>query len=178
MNGLELSGSYSAGKSNLQWTVKSTDDAEFFVLERSNTPGNFKQVHVAQPNGTRYSFTDHMQGFSGNEAYYRIKLVRKNGTVSYSNILNLKMAAISGLQLTPTMVSTDLQVRFNNVRQQDVQVRVVNMAGQVVQVQKQQAGAGNISLNLGGFERLPNGTYTVQVFAGTSVQQGKIVVQH
>lgn len=178
INGLELSGSYSAGKSNLQWTVKSIDDAEYFVLERSNTPGNFKQVHVAQLNGTRYSFTDNMHGFSGNEAYYRVKLVRKNGTVSYSNVLSLKMAAISGLQLAPTLVRTDLQVRFNNVRQQDVQIRVVNMAGQVVNVQKQNVGSGNISLNLGGFERLPNGTYTVQVFAGTSVQQGKIVVQH
>jgi hypothetical protein len=132
INGLELTGSYSSNKGNLRWTIIDGAEAAYYVLERSNTATGFKQVAVVPANGNSYNHIDDLHAFAGNEAFYRVKMVRRNGSVSYSNIVNLKMAAITGLQLTPTVVSSDLQVRFNNPRSQDVSVRVINMAGQVV----------------------------------------------
>lgn len=178
INGLELTGSYGSSKGNLRWTIIDGAEAAFYVLERSNTANGFKQVAVVPANGNAYNYIDDLHGYMANDAFYRVKLVRKNGTVSYSNIVSLKLAAITGLQLTPTVVSSDLQVRFNNPKAQDVSVRVINMAGQVVAQQKTTQPAGNISINVGGLERMPVGTYTVQVFAGNNVQLGKIIVQH
>jgi hypothetical protein len=178
INGLDLSGSYAGGRTTLRWTVKNIDEADHFVLERSVANGNFKQVAVTQLAGLSYNFVDELQGFSGNEAFYRVKMVRKNGNVSYSNVVNVKLAAIAGIQFTPTMVRSDLQIRFNNPKSQDISIRVVSMGGQIVANHRMNASAGNVSLNVPGFERIPNGTYTVQVFAGNDIQQGKIVVQH
>lgn len=178
INGLELSGSYNNAKANLRWTTVTVQDADHFILERSATSSNFKQVMVTPVRGKEYAFTDDLQGFAGNDAYYRVKMVRKNGTVSYSNIISLKLAGITGLQLMPTAVRSDLQVRFNNSRQQTVNIRVINMNGQVVMNNVTQAAAGNISINLSGFERMAVGSYSVQVFAGNNVYQGKIIVQH
>lgn len=178
INGLELSGSYSNSKGNLRWTIMTIEDADHFILERSATSSNFKQVTVTPARGKEYNFADDLHSFVGNDAYYRVKMVRKNGTVSYSNIISLKLAGINGLQLMPTAVRSDLQVRFNNPKQQTVNIRVINMNGQVVMNNIQQAAAGNISINLSGFERMAVGTYSVQVFAGNTVHQGKIIVQH
>ncbi|MCA0383362.1 MAG: T9SS type A sorting domain-containing protein [Bacteroidetes bacterium] len=178
INGLELTGSYGNSKGNLRWTIIDGADAAYYTLERSATANGFKQVAVVPANGNTYNYADDLHAFVGNDAYYRVKLVRKNGTVSYSNVISLKLAGISGLQLTPTMVRSDLQVRFSNPKAQDVSVRVLNMAGQVVIQQKTTQPAGNISINVGGLERMPVGTYTVQVFAGNNIQQGKIIVQH
>lgn len=178
INGLDLSGSYASGRATLRWTVKNIDEADHFVLERSVANGNFKQVAVTQLAGLSYHFVDELQGFSGSEAFYRVKMVRKNGNVSYSNVVNVKLAAIAGIQFTPTMVRSDLQIRFNNPKAQDINIRVVSMGGQIVANHRMNASAGNVSLNVPGFERIPNGTYTVQVFAGNDIQQGKIVVQH
>jgi hypothetical protein len=178
INGLELSGSYSNAKGNLRWTIMTIEDADHFILERSATSSNFKQVTVTPARGKEYNFADDLHAFVGNDAYYRVKMVRKNGTVSYSNIISLKLAGINGLQLMPTAVRSDLQVRFNNPKQQSVNIRVINMNGQVVMNNISQAAAGNISINLSGFERMAVGTYSVQVFAGNTVHQGKIIVQH
>lgn len=178
INGLELTGNFSNSKGNLRWTIIDGAEAAYYVLERSSTASGFMQLTVVPANGNSYNYTDDLHGYMANDAYYRVKLVRKNGTVSYSNIINLKLAAISGLQLTPTIVTSDLQVRFNNPKQQEVSVRVINMAGQVVALQKAIQPAGNISINVGGLERMPVGAYTVQVFAGNSIEHGKIIVQH
>ncbi|HSC54875.1 MAG TPA: T9SS type A sorting domain-containing protein [Phnomibacter sp.] len=178
LNGLELSGSYSNAKGNLRWTATAVEDVDHFILERSASANGFKQVTVVQAHGKDYTFVDDLQSFVGKDAYYRVKMVRKNGSVSYSNIISLKLAAISGIQLMPTAVNTDLQVRFNNQKHQPVNIRVINMAGQVVMSNTSQAAVGNTSINLSGFERMPAGTYNVQVFAGNQIQQGKIVVQH
>jgi hypothetical protein len=178
VNGIDLAGSYNAGKSTLRWTLKSIEDADHFVLERSQDGNAYKQIATLQRSGMSYQFIDNLYGFAGNDAYYRVKLVRKNGQVSYSNMLKVKMATLTGVQFTPTVVKTDLQVRFNNPRQQDIMLRVVSLSGQVVSTQRFQAAEGNVSLNVPGFERLPNGTYVVQMSFGTQTEQAKILIQH
>jgi len=177
INGLELSGSYSNAKGNLRWTTLTVEDVDHFVIERSNSTNGFKQLMVTPVRGKEYNYIDNLHAFAGNDAYYRVQMVRKNGTVSYSNIISLKLAAVTGLQLSPTAVRSDLQVRFNNPKQQVVNIRVINMAGQAVINNKSQASAGNISINVSGFERLAAGTYSVQVITGNTVQQGKVIVQ-
>jgi hypothetical protein len=127
---------------------------------------------------SEYNFMDDLASYTGSEVYYRVKVVRKNGGISISNVINLKLEGIRGLQLAPTVVRNDLQIRFNNPRTQDIVIRVVNVAGQVAMTNRSTLGAGNATINLSGFDKLSNGTYTVQVFSGNSVQQGKIMVQH
>ena len=94
------------------------------------------------------------------------------------NVIILKMATITGLQVMPTLVQANVQVRFKNTRSQQVSVKVMNAAGQTVMTYNTQLGIGNATINLNGFEKLPNGNYNVQVFADNAVQQAKIVVQH
>lgn len=178
VNGLELAGSYNSGKANLRWKLNGTDDVARYELERGNNAAGFRTVVTMSANGREYNHVDDLSAFTGSDAFYRVKLVRTNGAVSYSNVISLKLATITGLQLMPTIVQSNLQVRFNNTRSQDVTIRVMNISGQAVMTQTSKLSAGNASISLNGFERLTNGTYSVQVFAGTTVTQGKIVVQH
>ena len=178
VNGLELAGTYNNGKANLRWTLTGTDDVVRYELERGNTATSFSRVATLGANGREYNHVDDLAGFSNGDAFYRVKMIRSNGNVSYSNVSGLKLATITGLQLMPTVVQSNLQVRFKNSRSQDVTIRVMNINGQAVMTQTSKLGAGNATISLNGFERLTNGTYSVQVFAGSTVTQGKIVVQH
>lgn len=178
VNGLELAGTYNNGKASLRWKLNGTDDVARYELERGNNATGFRTVATLSANGREYNHVDDLSAFTGSDAFYRVKLVRTNGAVSYSNIISLKLATITGLQLMPTIVQSNLQVRFNNTRSQDVTIRVMNITGQAVMTQTSKLSAGNASISLNGFERLTNGTYSVQVFAGSTVTQGKIVVQH
>jgi hypothetical protein len=175
---LELAGSYNGGKASLRWKLNGTDDVARYELERGNNAAGFRSVATMSANGREYNHVDDLSAFTGADAFYRVKLVRTNGAVSYSNVISLKLATITGLQLMPTVVQSNLQVRFNNTRSQEVVIRVMNITGQAVMTQTSKMSAGNASISLNGFERLANGTYSVQVFAGTTVTQGKIVVQH
>ncbi len=178
VSGLDLSGAYNNAKANLRWKTLSTDNVDHFIIERGNKASGFTQVGLIAVNGKEYNFTDDLGAYSGNDVYYRIKLVNKNGSISISNVISLKIDGIRGLQLLPTLVRNDLQIRFTNPKTQDINVRVVNIAGQVVVNYRTNVSAGNASINLNGFDKLSNGTYNVQIFTGSSVQQGKIVVQH
>lgn len=178
ITGLQLNGSYNSAKANLRWKAQFGDDVERYILERSSNGSAFTQVASMQNSGVAYDYTDELGTFNGSDVYYRVRVVRKNGGISYSNVVALKLETIRGLQLAPTLVNSDLQVRFNNGRTQDVIIRVVNVSGQVVMTNRSMVNAGNASINLSGFDRLANGSYTVQVFSGSAVQQGKILVQH
>jgi hypothetical protein len=178
LSGIELAGTYNNGKAQLNWKVLSADDVDRFELERSNNSNGFTRLAGINVSGRDYSFVDDLNSFAGSDAYYRVKMIRKNGSISYSNVIILKLANITGLQVIPTLVQSHAQVRFKNSRSQMVTIRVLNGIGQTVMMYNTQLGVGNATITLNGFERMPNGTYNVQVFTDQSVQQAKIVVQH
>jgi hypothetical protein len=84
-------------------------------------------------------------------------------------VVQVKLAAIAGMQCTPTMVRSYLQIRFHNPKAQDINIRVASKGGQMVANHRMHASAGNALLTVPGFARMPNSMHTVQVSAGNHV---------
>ncbi|MCX7797431.1 MAG: hypothetical protein N2249_02265 [Melioribacter sp.] len=70
----------------LEWKTSSETNLDYFVVERANATGNFIPIARIEPRPDRtYEFID-QTAFKALDAIYvyRLKIVDKDGTVSYS----------------------------------------------------------------------------------------------
>jgi hypothetical protein len=93
----------------LKWTTTHAVNFDHFTIQRSTDEENFDDIATvaAKPDSLStqpYSYTDQFN-FDG-KVYYRLKMVDRDGTASYSNIVELPMHDNSGnnVRIYPTMV--------------------------------------------------------------------------
>ncbi len=89
-----INGNISNGKLLLQWTVSENENADQFEIEKSSDEKNFKMAALVF--GTDKSETDNYVFFekaSTKKFVYRVKIINKNQTVSYSTGVEIQPAA-------------------------------------------------------------------------------------
>lgn len=70
----------------LQWAVANEYDVEKYVVQRRIDNGQFATIgSMPATEIDNYSFTDNVSGSSG-VMYYRLRIVDKNGTITYSDV--------------------------------------------------------------------------------------------
>jgi carboxypeptidase T len=114
----------------LDWEVYMNDQHDYFEVEKSANGTIFKSI--SRINGyPPYKSIDN-NPFTGNN-YYRIKQVDKDGTVTYSKIINVVYNP-GGINLViyPNPVSNELRVKINTVQAEPVLVQVTDMQGRTV----------------------------------------------
>ena len=80
-----INGNISNGKMLLLWTVSENENADQFEIEKSSDGKNFKMAALVF--GTDKSETDNYQFYekaSSKKFVYRVKIINKDQTVSYS----------------------------------------------------------------------------------------------
>jgi hypothetical protein len=86
------------------WATADEQTANYFVIERSINGAAFKQAAIIFSNeaaeGNSYTFTDRGAAEKGNEIFYRISTVYKNGTVQSSNITAINFTTTTSSKLT------------------------------------------------------------------------------
>jgi len=86
-----INGNISNGKMLLQWTVSENENADQFEIEKSSDGKNFKMAALVF--GTDKAESDNYQFFekaSTQKLLYRVKIINKNQTVSYSTGVEVK----------------------------------------------------------------------------------------
>jgi len=89
-----INGNISNGKMLLQWTVSENENADQFEIEKSSDGKNFKMAALVF--GTDKLETDNYVFFekaSTKKFVYRVKIINKNQTVSYSTGVEIQPAA-------------------------------------------------------------------------------------
>ncbi|MHA4844816.1 M64 family metallopeptidase [Flavitalea antarctica] len=74
----------------LEWEIKDASNLQGFELEKARNRNSFSKLATIEgvAGKVRYTFTD-MQPFK-NHTYYRLKIIEKNGNISYSNEIKVK----------------------------------------------------------------------------------------
>lgn len=159
----------------LNWQVSNEVNFDKYVVERGNNIASFLSIGtVNATNKAEYNCTDSNPLFGTN--YYRLKLINKDGSFSYSSIIQLDVTNKSVMQLFPNPVKDLLQVRINKVFNDDASLRLLNYAGQIVKT----VNAGNVNqVNIAvSLADLAAGMYTVQLLNnGQQVGSQKIMKQ-
>jgi len=109
-NMVTLEGHYSGDDVLLKWQGKGILRADSYTIEKSTNGSDFKPIGVMNnigtddfPESSVYHYTDGDPAIGNN--FYRIKLISKNGIITYSNVM---LIGAKGMNSQKIFLSTDL----------------------------------------------------------------------
>ena len=169
-----FTGYYKNSSVHLSWVSASETNTNYYAVERSTDGKNFTSITTSFANedraGATYSYTDFANNETGN-LYYRLRIVDKDGAVSYSKIVSVQLP-IANYQLAiyPNPVTDILSLQIQNKRNETATIKIIDMAGKVKteQIAQLSAGTNHISLNI---STLAKGSYEVVVVVENQLQQ-------
>lgn len=181
-NRITLKGTLAANQANLQFDVSSNEYVSYYVLERSTDKQHFSTIKTLNNNGltgsATYSATDDLSFVKGPQVYYRVKLVRTDGSIQYSTILtqNRALGNVDGFMITPNPVTTQTQLIIPSEKNQEGVIKIFNTVGALLESRRVSLAIGNNIVSLDGFERWSTGIYPVQVQVGQQSFTQKMIL--
>lgn len=175
---MALSGESESGYNTLKWTSSSEFNVDKYIIERSENGSDYVEIGNLEAQGLslealNYQFED-MQPLTGT-AYYRVKLVRNNGTTISSNTLAIEQQFMNELEIVkafPNPADDNLTVVLSSKEESNYQLTLSTLNGQKVFTGNQtvQKGLTYHSINIREFR---NGFYFLTVS-----QEGKVLSTH
>ncbi|PZF72344.1 T9SS type A sorting domain-containing protein [Taibaiella soli] len=163
-----FNGSVVNGNAVLQWAM-GNNDARQILMEKSTDGKSFGTLaQIAVSNTNAYEYKDAMGAGANN--YYRLKMVDNNGTVTYSNVVNLKTNKFGSTPITisPNPAKDLISVVYP-LTSSEATLNIVDMQGRVVykQIVATNTDQGDVNIST-----LPAGIYVLRMDAGVSqIQQ-------
>jgi len=157
---------------HLHWNTSSEYNSDHFDLENSVEGNDFSTIANVSAAGfstheLNYDFTDTKPNRGLN--YYRLKLVDRDNTFTYSNIVLIKLNTNSNVStvVSPNPVINSINIQLQSDNAGEVLVQLTNVLGAVVRSQTWQVVSGEnfTSINTSG---LPAAMYFVNIYRSSA----------
>jgi hypothetical protein len=135
-NSLSFTGSLQTDNIQLKWTTAKAYDASAFVIEKSIDGYNYKvlgTVNVSARNSvasSQYLFSD-VNAVAGSN-FYRLRIIRQDGTITYSNIVDISKKGAVSVSVMPNPVADAFTIRFQPLAATNYNVMLLSADGKVV----------------------------------------------
>lgn len=116
-------------KVQLTWEAATDAQHDYFEVQRSGDGNNFESIGKINTSAP-FQLTDR-QPKSGNN-FYRIKQVDKDGTISYSKIINVYIESSVKVLVYPNPVQDVVTVTLGSREERRYKVQITNLQGKVV----------------------------------------------
>jgi hypothetical protein len=163
----------------LTWHTATESNSSFFEIQKSMDAINWSSIGqlVAVGNSTNvksYQFTDEQ----GGAAFYRLRLVDKDGSYTYSPVIKSNCASSTAqLQAYPIPAKGELNVYIQSNKNSNAVIQLIDMYGKtVMQLSKNLLVGGNTALI--NVTNLSAGTYFLKVQTAEFIKTEKIIVEH
>ena len=170
VEGLRLSAGLSGTIVTLNWKTLSESNTSYFEVERSTDNRSFgktgNRVNAAgsSVNEKLYKQTDDLKDLqAASIVYYRIKLTDIDGKVSYSNVTAVRISKAVGIKAWPNPFVNSVQVQINSLVNTEIELRITDVEGRTILVQRNQVIRGNNQLSIENLHRLASGSYLLEV---------------
>jgi hypothetical protein len=152
----------------LQWNTTNEINTGYFIVERKDAINNWQQIATiaAKQTAASYSYTDNNL-LNNNTYFYRLKEVDKDGSTYFSKTLQIRMGAISKMNITlmyPNPAKDFLHYSITAGNNDEVSVAIFNNNGKTINAFK---AMPNQSLQLL-VKNLPAGVYYFSVLNNTT----------
>jgi hypothetical protein len=161
---LSISAAKKEKQTLVQWKVGNEINVDRYEVEHAVDGIAFSKVGTVQAtNLSEYQFT-HVQPSNGIN-YYRVRSVDQNGSFKYSQIVKVNFEIEPSISMFPNPIKDDRKstIRFDRMPVGAYTLRLINAAGQVVQVNSYNhvnaTNQFNYRLNSG----VSHGTYTLEI---------------
>jgi hypothetical protein len=157
----------------LTFTTATELNNSHFVIERSSNNQTWAEIGQVRGAGTSteeqsYTFTDEKPLVGAN--YYRLKQVDFDGKYEYSPIRVVQFGKTASVLLSPSPVADRLTVKVAAAYEEDAQVDIIAVTGQIVHSTILAAESTNLEVDVTG---LPKGIYTLRIIAAGQEQVTK-----
>lgn len=165
------------GENQLEWRATSTDEHEYFVVEKSNNGRYFTPIANVQVKGIgdySYRYADNSAG----KTFYRLKLVDVSGKSTYSSIVfvNEKATGAELIQkIYPVPAKQVLNTQLLSTKQENIMISLSDMAGRTV-ISRSFAltqGMNNCDLNV---QKLHSGMYILKIVTSDNTIETRTVI--
>ncbi len=155
----------------LKWTTQQEVDMSHYMVERSADGLSWKDIGRVEAKGnspvpSTYGFTD--QSPLGGANYYRIRMYNLDNASGITRVKVVRLLQVKGINIFPIPARDYLNVSVSGATV-DLNIKLINQLGQVLQVTQVKAGASTIvTLDT---HTLAQGTYLLQVSGADGIQQ-------
>lgn len=153
----------------LNWATESEVNFDYFVIEKRDNNSEFKEIGRVPAKGgntkTLYNFSD--RNISFETSYYRLKMVDKDGTFEYSDVVAATIASQNSLSVYPNPInnSSTLKVQFKELAAAST-LRLIDITGRTVKTLSLQKGVNQASIDANNMDK---GQYTLLLETGNKV---------
>jgi hypothetical protein len=136
-------------KVKLCWQTATEENAAYFNIQRGVDGKSFATIAKEYAAGntnplTSYERIDQVNGINAGVIYYRLQIVDKDGRISYSGIKTVKLDNNIRFSIAPNPASKYIAVTGEG----KANIRIINMAGQVLLNTVVALPAGNIDVSM------------------------------
>jgi hypothetical protein len=165
---ISFTGNRINAKNTVTWIADEHTNITLFEVEKSRNGSSFNSIaQVHESSSASYSYTDE-QSIYDQTAYYRLKMIPKNGSVTYSGIVRLEATTKNDFTalISPNPVAGELRLQFLSEKKRTITATIVESTGRVVFAANIMVNQGNNSLVLNGSGKIAPGFYTVELMDG------------
>ncbi len=157
-----------------EWATAEEMNNDYFTVERSTDGQSFQAVGTVRGAGNhhghqQYSYTD--ESPLAGTAYYRLKQTDYDGKFEYSAIVTVSLAFQSQQQQntitlhapSPNPFQQDFSVAFELATDGMVEVRLMNLRGNIVASEQVEGYAGRNQYNFSNAQHLPSDVYLLSI---------------
>ncbi|HEV2354568.1 MAG TPA: T9SS type A sorting domain-containing protein [Puia sp.] len=167
------------GAIDLAWTTSMEANSDHFTVQVSSNAGekwdDLATIAAAGNSASpiNYAFTDSHPSQGTSE--FRLQLVDRDGRVTYSDVKSVRIGMVSAVSAYPNPASDYVNVTLSGMANLQANIRLVNLAGQVLLEKNVTNAAGTtVALAVSSF---PAGNYLVVVTGSDGSQQtSKILI--
>lgn len=174
----------SAADALLNWNTVSELNSRTFEVERAGDGKNFVKIGSVNAAGNSvktiaYQFEDlgAANAYAARRAYYRLKMIDKDGKFEYSpvRVVDFNDESDAALAVFPNPFTDKLNLTFDKVEEGAVQIEVIDLYGKVCYKSEQMINSSNPDVVLTAMNKLSNGIYVIKVSKGASVYTRKLI---
>jgi|GEM_PF-1524863 len=171
-----LNGTSNSNTVVLNWSANNIAANSRFEIERSFYSNNFSTI-TTMPiafSNSNFRMNDNAAELSGRKiAYYRVKLVDANGTVTYSNTMVVNLNGS-----TEAIANNSTVINFTAAQNGNAVIKVVSATGKTVSVKNMIAGRGNNTATLENMNSIAKGIYTAVITVnGVVINTQKVIAE-
>jgi hypothetical protein len=157
----DFSGNIKNNVTYLTFTTANEINCSHFIIEKSNDGKNFESFyHINAHNNSKNIYNvKYEQPFMGNN-YYRIKLINKDQSFSYSNILFIQNNGAWVVNLSPNPTHNNTALQLFNTTNNNAEIGIYSSNGILIQKINTVLRQGNQTILLP-IEKLKQGVYTI-----------------
>lgn len=160
----------------LTWESSAESALSHYEIEHSADGIIFSKINIKSATNlpiNKYEFIDKFPSYNKN--YYRLKIVDIDGKFKYSNIIIIVIGKENKISIFPNPATNKIQINIPNGIASYTTAKLVNLLGQVIEVETNRMGNNLIELNI---SNIPSGNYWLEVKINSIKVVERVLVQH